>query len=180
MQIIKKAKRGILPEETIKIIIAVICITLLIVLAAALYNIFAKKNDLEQARANMNNIIGKINIMAGELSNVEEGIKTESYALLNPREWGLYGWPDDGKMLGECEQQGWRRCICFCEIRWFKSNLERCKALNVCKEIKQDELLVEPNPIQINELLKKGKGKEIEMILEKENAKVALTIGIKE
>ena len=116
MQINKKDKRGILPEETIKIIIAVIGIALLVVLAVALYSIFAKRNDLEQARANMNNIMGKIDTMAGELSNVEEGIKTESYVLLNPREWGLYGWPDDGKMLGECEQQGWRRCICFCEI----------------------------------------------------------------
>lgn len=180
MQINNKDKRGILPEETIKIIIAVIGITLLVVLAVALYSIFAKRNDLAQAEANMENIIGKINAMNSELGDAENGIRTSSYALLNPREWGVYGWPDKGEMLDECSKQGWKRCICFCEIKWFKSNLKRCDKLNVCREIKQDEFLVEPNPIQINELLRKGKGKEIEIGLEKADSKTKLSVGIEE
>ncbi|MBI2046651.1 hypothetical protein HYT26_00600, partial [Candidatus Pacearchaeota archaeon] len=52
-----------------------------------------------------------------------------------------------------------------------------CNQLNVCREIKQDELLVEPNPIEISKLVKKDEAKELKITLERqEDKKTKLTI----
>ena len=188
---IKNKKADLLPEETIKIILAVIGIGLLVLLAVLLYGIFSKRQDLVKAEANMNYITAIIDRMNGELSGLnQDGAKTETYVLLNPSGWGVSAWPmsigGEEKRPSAC--LNWDKCICFCEINWFSkvpffvdksaSHLKSCNQLNVCREIKQDEFSIEPkNPIEISEIIKKDKAKELEINLEKnENNKYKLTI----
>lgn len=184
----KNKKADILPEETLKIILAVIGIGLLILLAVLLYGIFSKRQDVVQAETNMNYITTIINRMNGELSGLnQEGVKTEAYVLLNPSGWGVFAWPIGAEEEKPNACLNWEKCICFCEINWFSkvplvdkmaSYLKSCNQLSVCREIKQDEFSVEPtNPIQINELIKKDKAKELEITLEmQEDKKTKLTI----
>ena len=178
-----KHAQALLPEETMKIILAVIGIGLLILLAVLLYGIFSKRQDLVQAEANMNYIMNIINGMSDELGKAEgAGAKTEEYVLLNPSGWGVSAWPVS---IGAEEKKpnaclNWKKCICFCEINWFSkmplvdesaSHLKSCNQLNVCREIKQDEFSIEPNPIKISEIIKKDKAKELEITLEKQEDK---------
>lgn len=188
---IKKAKKAdILPEETLKIILAVIGIGLLVLLAVLLYGIFSKRQDLVQAETNMNyimNAVGRLNAEIGAMKVAGE--KSEIYILLNPSGWGVSAWPmsigGEEKRPSAC--LNWDKCICFCEINWFSkvpffvdksaSHLKSCNQLNVCREIKQDELLVEPNPIEISKLVKKDEAKELKITLERqEDKKTKLTI----
>ena len=191
MEDIKNKKADLLPEETLKIILAVIGIGLLVLLAVLLYGIFSKRQDLVQAEANMNYIMNIVNRMSEELGKTGgAGTKTEAYVLLNPSRWGVSAWPmsigGEEKRPSAC--LNWDKCICFCEINWFSkvpffvdksaSHLKSCNQLNVCREIKQDEFSIEPkNPIEISEIIKKDKAKELEINLEKnENNKYKLTI----
>ena|SRR3989338_2108786 len=176
----RKKAQALLPEETLKIILAIIGIGLLVLLAVLLYNLFSKRNDLAQAEANINYITNIINRMSEELNKTDgSGIKTETYVLLNPNGWGVSSWPVSvgGKEKKPNACLNWRGCICFCEINWFSkvpfsdesaSHLKSCNQLNVCREIRQDELLVEPNPIEISRLVKKDSAKELEITLEKQ------------
>lgn len=54
------SKKAIILPETLKIIIAVMCIALLFVLASRIYSIFQAKTSIEQARAVLDEISKKI------------------------------------------------------------------------------------------------------------------------
>lgn len=184
----RNKKADILPEETLKIILAVIGIGLLILLAVLLYGIFSKRQDVVQAETNMNYIMSIINRMGDGMDKTGgAGTKTETYVLLNPSGWGVFAWPIGAEEEKPNACLNWEKCICFCEINWFSkmplvdkmaSYLKSCNQLSVCREIKQNEFSIEPtNPIQINELIKKDKAKELEITLEKqEDKKTKLTI----
>jgi len=75
----KNKKAEILAEEVVKIVLAVVCIIILIILAAGLYGIFTKKTDLEQARATLKEIVAKIDSLG-------EGGKGE-YLVVAPKKW---------------------------------------------------------------------------------------------
>lgn len=64
-----KNKKGILMPETLKIIIAVICIGFLIYLFVSLTGIATRKTDVEQARASLDQVVGVVN-------SLEEGEET--------------------------------------------------------------------------------------------------------
>lgn len=107
-------KKGILLPETLKIIIAVLCILLLIYLAWSLYGLFKQRTRVEQANANLDEIKMK-------MGDLKEGEST-SYVLISPDGYMLTGWPivdkDSGKIYNPktCEDKGWSNCLCFCPI----------------------------------------------------------------
>ena len=72
--IIKNKKAELTTTEIVKIILAVIGISILIYLAVGLYGIFINKgNDVEQAKASLDNLYSGINkIESGEKISVEE------------------------------------------------------------------------------------------------------------
>ena len=97
----------LLGEETIKIIIAVICIVALVYFLASLY--LANRNkDLELAKTSLEKLITDIN--AGRT-------ETEIY---NPNTWVISSWEyncngDKEKSLPEyCLNKGWQKCLCIC------------------------------------------------------------------
>lgn len=111
-----KNRRGFfLAEETLKLVIAVICIGFLVYLLTAIYFNNQDEKDLELAKASLENLIEQIN--AGNL-------EVEVY---NPEGWSLMSWPNNyetglpflkktknGIPLS-CENVGWTTCLCICK-----------------------------------------------------------------
>lgn len=143
-----KNKKGILLPETLKLLIGVLCIVLLLYLAIKMYDIFAKKSELEQARAHISNIQGKIS----ELKTRENGGSFQ-YILYNPQGWALVGWPyvgsDKEYNVPYCVDRGWKSCLCLCS--WPSpppatpnSFSETCNANKICFDTNVSNMKVNP------------------------------------
>ncbi|MBI2629394.1 hypothetical protein HYW74_04900 [Candidatus Pacearchaeota archaeon] len=172
-------KKAILMPEVLKIILGVLGIIVLFGLAIGLYGIFMK-TDIQLAKTNLNKIEKVI-------TGLKEG-QTEEYLLLNPRGWALITWPSDYTYLytyqrvvvgdnqgGEIFHEGtlkdskphncrnWEKCLCFCQYDPtgnYKTMLDNCDKLSVCKEIKNfdirvnsDGSLEKDQPIYIDDLI---------------------------
>jgi hypothetical protein len=101
-------KGDLLPEETAKIIIAVVCVVFLIILAYVLYSLFTSRARIEQARANLAEIENKMaTLKVGESVNE---------SILSPAGYILTSWPANSGMLPKfCADRRWDQCFCFCE-----------------------------------------------------------------
>jgi len=98
-------------EELIKIILAVIGIAALIYLAVSFYGIFQSNARLEQAKANLDEIVAKLN-------GLKEG-ESMNYMLLSPAGYSLIGWPlpesKEAIVPKPCSDKLWANCICMCK-----------------------------------------------------------------
>ena len=96
----KKRRGFLLAEETLKIIIALICLGFLAYFLASLYFASQSSNDLDLAKASLKHIIDDINAGVAE---------TE---VFNPEGWVLVSWPyqDDENYPDSCNGKS---CICF-------------------------------------------------------------------
>jgi len=101
-----KSKRAILVPEVMKIIIAVVCITLLIVLSVQLYSLFKAKTRIDQANGNLEEIMAR-------MSELKDGEKF-SFNLLSPSGYILTGWPIASYLPEACSKNNWQNCLCFC------------------------------------------------------------------
>lgn len=98
-----KNKHGfLLGEETVKIIIAVICLVALVYFLASLY--LANRNkDLELAKASLEKLIADINAGRNE---------TEIY---NPKGWLITSFSSSKEIIPKyCLDKEWENCICIC------------------------------------------------------------------
>jgi hypothetical protein len=96
-------KRGfLLAEETLKILVAVICILFLAFFLFSLYNSKVGAEKVKEAKENLNRI-GEI------IFSLSEG-QTENQDIPNPKGWNLYSFIGEEKpnsCLGE-------NCLCIC------------------------------------------------------------------
>ncbi len=103
-------KKGfLLGEETIKIIIAVVCIVFLVALAAGIYNNLSKNKDLNYAKASLDNLMTQINL------------KNTAVEIYNPSEWFISSFPQKDSNGNEllpktCSSVGWESCICIYKL----------------------------------------------------------------
>jgi hypothetical protein len=127
-----KNKKGfLLGEETLKIVIAVICIGFLIYLLVSLYFSTKTSNDLELAKSSLNFLMSEIN----------SGKTTAD--IYNPEGWQLGSWPHIahspisaggvalrlGKQYPKtCLNLGWTSCICICP----EDNEDSCDSDGIC------------------------------------------------
>ncbi|MDO8528873.1 MAG: hypothetical protein Q7S06_03205 [Nanoarchaeota archaeon] len=97
-------KRGfLLGEETVKIIIAVICLVVLVYFLVSLY-ISNQNKELKLAKASLEHLITDIN--AGR-------VETEIY---NPKGWGIASFSTkDEKKPKICLNKDWNNCLCICQ-----------------------------------------------------------------
>lgn len=98
-------KKGglLLAEETLKVVIAAICIIFLIVLIVAVYKAISGAKEKEQAEENLN----RINDIILSLENGGE----ENSDIANPEGWHLISFVDEEKpnsCLNTC-------CLCICK-----------------------------------------------------------------
>lgn len=91
-------------EEMMKLVLGIVGILLLVYLAASLYGIFTERNKLEQAKAILDNLVEKINVL-------EESEGAVNYLLESPQEWYLASFEFGKEYAAECDNF----CICLCE-----------------------------------------------------------------
>lgn len=129
-------KRGsmLLPEETLKIIIAIIGVSLLIVLMYSLYSAVSKSHKLTQARAS-------IEILYSNIQLIENQEKTQTdFILESPNNWWITAWPyKDFNINGKTKPSSCKGeyCICLCPIN-FKSlekSIKECEEKGICKDV---------------------------------------------
>ena len=127
-----KNKRGfLLGEETVKIIIAVICLVALVYFLVSLY-IANQDKDLQLAKASLEKLINDAN--AGR---VETEIYNPKGSLLNsPQGWGIVSFSSSEQKPEFCINKGWNKCMCICvfpagAVHTF---LQSCTSRGVCQE----------------------------------------------
>ena len=114
-----KKKGDLLPEETLKIILAIIGISLLVYLAVSLYGIFIKDTKLEQAEASLGIIYSKIKSVESEEDNL-------NFLIESPKDWWIVAWERNEKPV-KCKGS---YCICICP----ENSLIECDNKGVCKD----------------------------------------------
>ncbi len=118
-------ERGfLLGEETIKIIIAVICIVGLIALVVGVYNNFSRNKEMEYAKASLDNLMNQINIQNTEVD------------IYNPNNWFISSFPqkDSGGnsiLPKSCSSVGWKSCLCIYK-------LSNALKLNVAESVEKE------------------------------------------
>ena len=123
-----KNKNGILMPETLKIIIAVVCVFLLGYLIFGFYGMFAKSSALKQAEVN----IEKIN---DAIKKIDNGEGSQEIFLESPKDWWLTAWPYKNKKPVKCLEN---YCVCICPIPGLDATKEEssevCDEKGVCKD----------------------------------------------
>lgn len=118
------SKRGfLLAEETLKVIIAVICIVFLAYLLVALYNSYTADKKIEQAKGDLSRI-------EDILSSLGEGQKV-SQDFSDPEGWHFYGFSGQEKP-NSCLNTN---CLCICQkslIRQITSQASKCDKRGAC------------------------------------------------
>ncbi|MCK5043894.1 hypothetical protein KAR52_02745 [Candidatus Pacearchaeota archaeon] len=154
----KNKKGKLLVSETLKMVIAVICIGFLIYFLTSLYLGNKSSNDLEFAKESLQHLSEGLN------SNLD---KIEIY---NPKGWVIGSWPhlfSKGKLFlkktkegmpKSCSNFGWSNCICICP----KDNPEECDEKGICIE---NEFIVGEGNIKIENL-------PLVLIIDYENKKI--------
>jgi hypothetical protein len=117
-------KADMLPEETLKLLLGVMGIVLLFFLAFNLYGIFMDKTELEQARAMLESIVGKVESLNNNQST--------SYLVVSPKEWSIVIFSSEISPR-DC---GKSDCICVCkEIgNDFNKTVSFCDSKGICEK----------------------------------------------
>ncbi|MEM3405543.1 MAG: hypothetical protein QW117_01050 [Candidatus Pacearchaeota archaeon] len=79
----KKASSTLLPEETLKIIIAIICIVFLVILSILIFNMFIQNTKIQQAKSTLEIIEGKIKVY-------KEKNQSISFIISAPKDYYFY------------------------------------------------------------------------------------------
>jgi len=118
-----KNKNGfLLAEETLKIIIAVICLGFLAYFLVSIYMNSKTEEKLELAKASLGYLVEEIN---ARHDNVE---------IYNPKGWVIVSWAK-GNMPNSCSNLGWENCLCICEnVGFFKKGFNFIKKIFVKKD----------------------------------------------
>jgi hypothetical protein len=121
-----RTKKGsvFLESETVKVVLAVICISLLVILAYKLYTLFMKKTAIEQARESLDQLLIKIN-------NLKEG-ESGKFSITGPNDWYLMLFNKGDPMPSQCSSAN--NCLCICETQ----NYIGCDQQGLCKPLNID------------------------------------------
>jgi len=119
-------KKGmLLASETLKIVIAAICIGFLVYLLAAIYFASSDSKNIEEATGRLEEIKGIIEAFdSGNLSG-------EIYAM-TPNGWGIFSFNQGEQKPNICAGLN---CICFCDVAAtdiFNGQFKNCNKENVC------------------------------------------------
>lgn len=154
----KKAS-NFLEAETLKIVLAVICLGLLIFLGVKLYSLFTKQTAIEQARETLQQIVNRAD-------SLEEGMQNK-FMITSPQDWYLMLFNPGEPMPEDCDRE--KSCICICGDKSY----DGCNKNGVCKIIalegKMSYTCLDANMVGVGLLNKCLKIKIQEILLKKEN-----------
>lgn len=143
-------KRGfLLGEETLKIVIAVICVVFLIYLLVAVYFNVTGQEKLKQAESSMTTLI-KTEIIR---LNTEGNYSGQGRLVPNPSGWFIFSFVGEEKKPNSCAGQN---CICICEEAFpdlFDWQLKRCDEKGTCYNAenlkKSEKIKIEKNGVDV-------------------------------
>ncbi len=129
-------KGNLLPEEVLKIIIAVICIGFLIFLLVSLYFSVTGGEKKKEAEASMKSENG----LAKEIERINLGgeTKEQGHPVLNPAGWYIFSFTGEDLKPNLCAGNN---CICICEnvaVNFFnpqKRQVEKCDDKGSCTSV---------------------------------------------
>jgi len=124
-----KSKKGeLLPEETLKVVLALIGLLILAALLFSIYNVTKRNEKFEQAEATFDYLFEQIN----SLSSDDE----ISVTVFSPSGWLLGAWPYDAgdKVIvpAVCAGLIGESCLCACPLRDENAKLSDQKFANEC------------------------------------------------
>ena len=139
-----KNKKAILLPESIRIIIAVLCIILLIYLAVSLYGLFKNKTEREQARETLKQIID-------EITTAKDTGKERQYLVIAPKGWYLVSYVKEKSTPTICKGES---CLCMCPEKsnildvygkiegdidqtdyFYKEGFQKCQDERICQNV---------------------------------------------
>jgi hypothetical protein len=124
-----KNKKGfLLGEETVKIVIAVICIAFLVTLLVLVYLSATGTQKTREATLSIENVIQP------EIEKLNEGgeANTNGNLIQNPAGWYIFSFVDGDKKPNSCIQEN---CICICQnilINVFDRQIKSCDEKGIC------------------------------------------------
>jgi hypothetical protein len=127
-----KNKKGfLLGEETVKIVIAVICIGFLVTLLVLVYLSATGTQKTKEATSSMDDIIKE------EMERINEGGEPNLQGILipNPSGWYLFGFTGNDKKPNKCTGEN---CICICQnllLDFFDRQIKSCDEKGVCSVV---------------------------------------------
>jgi hypothetical protein len=127
----KKNRRGnLLPEETLKIVIAVICIIFLVILVTSIYFALTGSEEAKYAEASKG-------LISKEITRINNGGETNPSGLLvpNPAGWYVLSFLGNNKKPNLCTGES---CICLCRnilINVFDRQIKECDSRGVCSVV---------------------------------------------
>ena len=143
-----KNKKGfLLAEETLKIIIALICIVFLVYLLVSLYISNRDSKDLELAKASLEYLIGELN---PETTEVE---------IYNPSGWIVISFPIGNNVPPKsCSNLGWSECLCICKegiLTFTDAGLAKdCEDTGICMksdfDVVGEKIKIKNPPLKLN------------------------------
>ena len=146
----KNTRGFLLAEETLKIVIAVICIGFLVYFLTALYMSNKDSKDLELAKASLKHLVDEIN----DGREIVEIYNPSSFDKF-PGGWILISFPISGAIPNSCSNLGWENCICICneDATTIKDTglAEDCDNNGICLEesfiVKNKKIKLENPPV---------------------------------
>jgi type II secretory pathway pseudopilin PulG len=161
-----KNKNGfLLAEETLKIIIAVICIAVLAYLIISIYFSSLNSDKLKQAQETLT---GSSQSIESAINRVLSSGKSESFYIANPQSWYLFSFTD--QKPNSC---GGKNCICICDkvtiFYTIEKQITECSDNGVCTSVEQLENF---EPIEI----KKSTEGLTSILLEKDGNKLKISV----
>jgi hypothetical protein len=127
MRILKKNKKGfLLGEETLKMLVAIICIVFLVYLLVAIYKSTSGDKKIGQA----SEVFFGENGIQDIISMLKDG-ESQERDIIDPSGWHLYSFVGEERP-NSCLNQ---RCLCICEralIQQFKSQAKKCDDKGKC------------------------------------------------
>lgn len=137
MKLSKDKKGFLLAEETLKIVVAVICIVFLVYLLVSLYFGRVQSENIKKAQSSMDRISTTVTAGGG---NVD---------VLVPEGWFVFSFTGSAKKPNSCAGEN---CLCICDkissINFWSSQEIKCGDDGVCLIVKNLRLF---NPIKIKD-----------------------------
>jgi len=122
------SKGFLLASETVKIVIAVICIIFLVFFLTQLY--FSKVAE-EKGRQATSALIDSTQSIKNSINHVKETKVSETYFFQNPIAWYVFSFIGDEKKPNSCSNIN---CICICEdvADYFDRQITYCDEDGAC------------------------------------------------
>jgi Tfp pilus assembly protein PilE len=166
----KSEKKAILPQEVLKILIAVLCLVILIYLAVELYSLFIVKSDIEKATATVEAIAGKANAL--------QNSQSAQYMITNLKDWSLI--QIDVPLFCSDSRSVYDSCLCLCKDVEANDhgpnmdnqmNMQSCKSKGACSLVSNFEIKKDSGNVKKSILISQV---PLNIYLTKENDKISL------